>query len=277
MDATQTEVLSMRTEMPGIGAVRWVRSGRLYWLPEIGKEPVPGDELARREARLVERIRWTLGSSPYQPVTREPAQAARLLTDISGAAVTREEGPLSPCQCVDRRELNGRAGEDYADYHLVYAGLAADEPHDSARFRCPSSGARWRLTYPGPTPHGGPRAVLTRVDEGHRSVRRPVRLDTRRVSPAPGMEDLLRELADLLRQHNELIWADLCERFATEAADAATATERSDLARSVLRMYQSGIGGFQDVVLMDHGNVAEDHGRLDSLRSELVQQAREQL
>jgi len=102
-------------------------------------------------------------------------------------------------------------------------------------------------------------------------------LDTRRVSPAPGMEDTLSELADLLRQYDEPIWADACERFATDAAAAATATERSDLARSLLRMYQSGISGFQDVVLMDHGDIAEDHGRFDSLRSELVEQAREQL
>jgi hypothetical protein len=92
----------------------------------------------------------------------------------------------------------------------------------------------------------------------------------------PAMDETLLGLAHLLRQNDEPLWADSCERLAADAADAATAGERSDVARAVLRLYQSGMGGFQDVVLQDHG-VSPDQGRLDSLRSELFEQAREQL
>jgi hypothetical protein len=93
----------------------------------------------------------------------------------------------------------------------------------------------------------------------------------------PAMDKTLLALARLLRRHDERLWADSCERLAADAADAATAGERSNVARAVLRLYQSGIGGLQDVVLQDRGNVAPDQGRLDSLRSELFERAREQL
>ena len=66
------------------------------------------------------------------------------------------------------------------------------------------------------------------------------------------MDDTLVALALLLRERDELVWADSCERLAAAAADAATADERSNVARAVLRLYRLGMGGFQDVVLQDH-------------------------
>ena len=91
------------------------------------------------------------------------------------------------------------------------------------------------------------------------------------------MDDTLLALTLLLRQHDEPLWADSCEVLAAAAADAATAGERSDVARAVLRLYQQGMGGFHDVVLHDDGKVAPDQSRFDSLRSELFLQARQQL
>ena len=165
MHPPETAVLSMRTEAPGIGSVTWVRSGRLYWLPELGTEAaITGEEYARREARLVERIRNTFGSSPYGPVTRESNRASELLAAFGGALVTRDEGPSVACRCTHLRELGGRTAEDYADHHLAYVGLRAEEPDELALYSCLETGSSWRLTYPGPRPHGAHEARLVRAD-----------------------------------------------------------------------------------------------------------------
>ena len=90
----------------------------------------------------------------------------------------------------------------------------------------------------------------------------------------PALDKTLLALAHLLREHDEPLWADSCERLAADAADAATAGERSDVARAALRLYQSGMGRFHDVVFQDDDNVAPDQDRLDSLRSEPFEHAR---
>jgi hypothetical protein len=111
---------------------------------------------------LVERIRQTLGSSPYEPVTMDPDEAADLLATVMGTPVTREEGPLSACSCPDLRELKGRKADDYADNHLAYVGLGPWDLDNQALFRCPVTGIEWVMTYPGPTPHGYHEPLLVR-------------------------------------------------------------------------------------------------------------------
>jgi hypothetical protein len=158
MGRESPQVSTIRAEADEFGEARWVRAGRLYWVPGIGPTPIQGDEYARREARLAERLRDAFGSSPYGPVTRDPGQAAEYLAAAMGTVVTQEIGSRPECSCADRRVLEGQAAEDYADFHLVFVALHPDG--EASRFSCPSSNGDWLLTYPGPTPHGASKALL---------------------------------------------------------------------------------------------------------------------
>jgi hypothetical protein len=164
MAEAKPQVQSIWAEKPGIGYVRWVPSGRLYWLAELGSLPVPADEFARRDARLAETIRRSLGASPYLPVTTDPDRAAALLGTVMETEVVREEGPALSCSCLDRREFRRRAAQEYADRHLIYIGLGPQDADERPTLlHCATTDTRWVLTYPGPTPHGGDNALLQRM------------------------------------------------------------------------------------------------------------------
>jgi hypothetical protein len=87
------------------------------------------------------------------------------------------------------------------------------------------------------------------------------------------MRETLLVLSGLLRGHAQLRWAETTDGFAAELARASTQAEVADVARGILRMYNQGMGGWQDLVPYDGTSVSPAQNQFQALRSELFHQA----
>jgi hypothetical protein len=147
--STDRQLVAIHAESP-IGHVTWTPSGWMHVGAPIGPGPTPGDELARRDARLAEALRRALGSSPYGPVTRDPSLATRSLADALGVAPRREYGEHTSCRCIQTESARGETAIEYAERHLEYLGQASqDDCWDCQTFRCDETATRWLLSYVG--------------------------------------------------------------------------------------------------------------------------------
>jgi hypothetical protein len=163
MPAHEEEVLALTSNSPELGEATWVRSGEVRWLPRIGTEPVAGDEFARREARLAERLRHAFGTSPYRPVTRDVEAARQALGTAMEAQVQESLGEPPSCTCRTGVPLVGDDAEHYADFHLAFTrhdDYSASSGYDSSirTYTCPLTRRSWRLGYRGVK---SPRAELS--------------------------------------------------------------------------------------------------------------------
>jgi hypothetical protein len=156
----QSGVLTLAADSTDLGEATWVRSGEVRWFPRLGTEPVAGDEFARRDARLANRLRDAFGSTPYGPVTRDAETARRALALATGADVRETRGELPRCTCQGGVTRGGDDAERYADFHLAYTGH--DLESSTRMYTCRQTGRGWRLAYRGVK---SPVAELTLVQE----------------------------------------------------------------------------------------------------------------